>query len=79
MNTCNNCIHYSACLWNGEYTPTPCRHFKDKADVVEVVRCKDCRWYLTANWDGTILYGCDCTEGLKDVEPNGFCSYGERK
>ena len=49
------------------------------ADVVEVVRCKDCRWYLTANWDGTILYGCDCTEGLKDVEPNGFCSYGERK
>ena len=77
--TCNNCIHYSACLWNGEYTPTPCRHFKDNADVVEVVRCKDCRWYLTANWDGTILYGCDCTEGLKDVEPNGFCSYGERK
>ena len=31
-----HCIHYSACLWNGEYTPTPCRYFKDKADWVEV-------------------------------------------
>ena len=31
-----HCIHYSACLWNSEYTPTPCKQFKDKADVVEI-------------------------------------------
>ena len=29
---CFNCLHYSACLWNGEYTPTPCRLYEDKTE-----------------------------------------------
>lgn len=29
---CYNCLHYSACLWNGEYTPTPCRLYEDKTE-----------------------------------------------
>ena len=49
------------------------------ADVVEVVRCRDCKWCDVENWGGEILYGCDCSAGLNDVEPDGFCSYGERK
>lgn len=39
------------------------------ADVVEVVRCKDCKY----NADGT----CEYTE--INVKDNDYCSYGERK
>ena len=49
------------------------------ADVVEVVRCKDCRWCEVTNWDGEILYGCDCCGGMNDIAPDYYCSYGERR
>lgn len=40
------------------------------ADVVPVVRCKDC----------THLYGAACVVcGLLPRKPDDFCSYGERK
>ena len=47
------------------------------ADVVEVVRCGECRYHTSK---GT----CDCPQWLYDdinlyVEPTDFCSYGERK
>lgn len=38
------------------------------ADVVEVVRCKDCRNRIEKNW-------AKC----HGRNPNDFCSYGERK
>ena len=38
-------------------------------DAIEVVRCKDCIWYLK---DGS------CARHLKQFEPYDFCSYGER-
>ena len=31
IESCENCLHYSACLINGEYVPTPCRAYEDKA------------------------------------------------
>lgn len=42
------------------------------ADVVEVVRCKDCKF-----WDS----GCRWCELWGDTQEydNGYCSYGERK
>lgn len=43
-----------------------------EADVVEVVRCKNCRY---ADDCGTI---CHYSVG-KAVEPEHFCSYGERR
>ena len=43
------------------------------ADVVEVVRCKDCK-YLEI----TLPYG-ECSRYLRMVSPNDFCSCGERK
>jgi hypothetical protein len=49
------------------------------ADVVEVVRCKDCKWCLIENWDGEVLYGCDCAAGKNDISPDDFCSCGEKK
>ena len=49
MANCYECLHYEACsdvgdagfsyLKDGE---EKCDHFKNKADFVEVVRCKDC-------------------------------------
>lgn len=42
------------------------------ADVVEVVRCKECK-----HWDGTFCnHG---TMGIIDPFETDFCSYGERK
>jgi hypothetical protein len=49
-----------------------CKHFRNKADFVEVVRCKDCQY---ANDCGTI---CRYSVG-RDVKPDHFCGYGEKK
>ena len=42
------------------------------ADVVEVVRCKDCM-YNDRGWCGSQEYG------TRHVEDNDYCSCGERK
>lgn len=44
------------------------------ADVVEVVRCKDCRWRNTI--------GCDAFVAAQSVyacEDDGFCKWAERE
>ena len=44
------------------------------ADVVEVVRCKDCKYLMFSD-----LYG-ECSRAhLGIVRPDDFCCYGERK
>jgi hypothetical protein len=49
------------------------------ADVVEVVRCKDCKWYAPNN-EGSWI-GCAFDTRHPDDVPkvDDFCSYGERK
>ena len=50
------------------------------ADVVPVVRCKDCKYYK-------MVYALDREDGMRcirerytrDVTDNDFCSYGERR
>lgn len=42
------------------------------ADVVEVVRCKDCKHYQK-----DMLFGNAYCDG-RQVKPDDFCSYGER-
>ena len=56
------------------------------ADVVEVVRCKDCKWFNLNKWakvDGVpIIVGheiCDFWGGGCKTKEDGYCSYGERK
>ena len=44
-------------------------------DVVEVVRCKDCRW--RGREDCAMFYRCDCGEQHTWETDNDFCSYGE--
>ena len=52
------------------------------ADVVEVVRCKDCKHY---SYEQSIhRYECNIFNGAYGfigypTKPNDFCSYGERK
>ena len=38
--------------------------------TIEIVRCKDCKWYK--DFDGCFFSTAEC-------EPEHFCSYGERK
>ena len=52
-----------------------CEHFKNKADIEEVVRCGKCAY-------GTRAYGCLNTEkGLRGefVNSGDFCCHGERE
>lgn len=44
-------------------------------DAVEVVRCKDCKWW--DNHDGGER--CINTVGLSWAKPENFCNYGEQK
>ena len=60
-----------------EDTPDVYVRYEPAADVVEVVRCKDCK-----HWDG--LYSCDCHKADENGTPifmreSDFCSYGERR
>lgn len=48
------------------------------ADVVEVVRCKDCKWGKT--WKNAFgIEGFKCDLLCVDLSPEAFCSYGLRK
>lgn len=50
------------------------------ADVVEVVRCKDCRWFDLTDPCGTLTpnaHRCKRVTRLW-MEDDAFCAYGER-
>ena len=48
------------------------------ADVVEVVRCKDCELYKAYSDPLEGFYG-QCLVRECDIGENDFCSYGKRK
>ena len=77
MVSCEDCIQYDVCEYadgqkyeTQELLKADCPRFKNNADVVEVVRCKDC-----TEWDKN---ECECSHWYGFRE-NNFCSYGERK
>ena len=50
----------------------------DPVDIVEVVRCKDCKHYML--WeDSEDKRTCGKSIGLMVSDPDDFCSYGERR
>lgn len=49
------------------------------ADVVEVVRCKDCRHFREHRYIPTGVPNFYCNWHEISVEKHDFCSYGERK
>ena len=84
MTTCKDCLHYDICTFHITGNENErCCHFKNKADVVEVVRCKDCKHKV--NFCGRIMCGrlmyrlSDGVGGLTATTSENFCSYGERK
>ena len=57
---------------------------KPKPDLVEVVRCRDCKFFLkNVPCVGGTYTGCGVLEGRDgselEVEPDFFCAYGERR
>ena len=87
VGNCKDCVHYETCSeWNKKFIDlrikeqSVCNRFKNKADFVEVVRCKDCKKWTKEH---------TCKEFTADrsplrgkvtfvTEPDDFCSYGER-
>lgn len=74
------------CLYPDGYCPEKCdlekcdwmEHLKEgTADVVPVVRCKDCKYWQDNN-DGYPHDECRLENG-ETPDPDDFCSYGERK
>ena len=55
------------------------------ADAVEIVRCRDCKHKHRTEYayNGMVVLSCYKTYDFNgfsaEVEPNHFCSYGERK
>ena len=74
--TCKDCIDFDVCMARGDIATKElldgaeidCDFFKNKANFVEVVRCKDCKYWNNG----------DCYR-LELSLPTDFCSYGERK
>lgn len=56
------------------------RHQEEIANMVEVVRCKECRWYDNGqNESDSWNYCTRHFEHYIDVNDDDFCSYGERE
>lgn len=93
--TCGDCIHADICERNPslEFSRENiawCDSFKDKTDVVEVVRCGDCifsqeldRERPPYKYYNTNCVLCVCEDVVGDEAmiylKNHFCSYGKRK
>ena len=91
MATCYDCFHWKACrnilesmnhdLKGKKITIcSTCEKFTPTTDVVEVVRCKDCKHYKYRMCEliGNIMDGY--YHGTFDVKrPDDFCSYGVKK
>jgi hypothetical protein len=75
MANCRNCIHSGFCYLTIRDEGTPCE-FVDKRNLVEVVRCKDCK-HFWESFSGT--HSCKLHKGLVGTKYDTFCSYGERK
>jgi hypothetical protein len=63
--------------WRGEQAEiVPIQIIENPTDIVEVVRCKDCKHWVVNDDVGY----CDNPDGLDNyARPEDFCSYGERK
>ena len=47
------------------------------ADVVPVVRCKDCKYLVNATVNDNGFLICEISD--MEITPDDFCSYGKRK
>ena len=79
--TCKDCVHYDVCYLIEHYGADEdkacvCKYFKNKADFVEVVRCKDCK---KAIGEHPLLDEKFCVIHDCSVPEDYYCASGERK
>lgn len=83
MTHCEKCIHYDICQLDYDLIPEhltffphneDCKQFKNKADFVEVIRCNDCKNYVTRENAPNF-----CMKRRTWISETDFCSYGERR
>ena len=56
------------------------RDYESIADAVQVVRCKDCKWYKTNySWNGTEHKVCVRESYEPTRKAIDYCSHGERR
>ena len=85
MPHCKDCIHYEPCYEYGNildpiHGGVICDSFKLASDVVEVVRCKDCKYCEHINDEfAKDWYQCKRRGNFAKKKPTDYCSYGERK
>ena len=87
MATCKDCLHHDTCVIveyryddKDYYTEFGCDDYLPTADVVEVVRCKDCQHYINGCCyvkNRSPLFKYDVN--IHHRKANDFCSYGEEK
>lgn len=90
--TCKDCIHRCICneheilmltvdnlyeLMYQEGVDKSCEHFRNKADFVEVVKCRDCKYYEIGK--SYTPYCNNVMNLFEEMKPTDFCSYGERR
>jgi hypothetical protein len=73
--TCKDCLSYEACMkWTDCWLDTDracnCENFKNKADFVEVVRCKDCAMHEE---------GCPLDTHPYMTPNDGYCYKGKKE
>ena len=82
---CDKCSHGCVCAYRHQYDDhiVECSHWKPADDVVEVVRCKDCKHWrhetdgMIDHYECAVFCGCYGKGYLTGADD--FCSYGERK
>ena len=89
-SVCRSCFHSYVCEQfneNRESDNKKCHfandHFVSTADVVKVVRCKDCKWcelrYPAKAIGEEAIEGYYCFANKRYLESTDFCSCGELK
>ena len=72
--SCDTCKRRFTCILNGNIIKHQCGLYVEESDVVEVIRCKDCKHRGT--YDCPVYVGGD---GMCSEPDDWFCADGERK
>lgn len=82
MNTivkCDTCLYNKNCQFIATHKNTVvegCTSYKDTTDIIGVIRCKECKYFITDTFKRTM---CNRTFTMFEMNENDFCSYGERE